>query len=110
MCIYDDGIFSNIFVDDDLLSLLEPNIFSNIFQRRFALSSKPCSISILSFISALNALDKALDACTSRYMHFLLVFDDTPPRHEKDLHLPSTKLDDSFHVNKKTFEISMKQS
>jgi hypothetical protein len=39
----------------------------------------------------------------------MLVFEDNPTRHEKNLHLPSTKLEDSFHVNKKTFEISMKQ-
>jgi hypothetical protein len=38
-----------------------------------------------------------------------LVFDDNRPRHEKNLYLPSTKLEDSFHVNKKIFEISMKQ-
>jgi hypothetical protein len=39
-----------------------------------------------------------------------LEFEDNPSRHEKSPHLPSTKLEDSFHVNKKTFEISMKQS
>jgi hypothetical protein len=60
MFIDDDEILSSTFVDDDLLSLLEPNICSNDFQRRFALSSKPYSILILSFISALRALDKAL--------------------------------------------------
>jgi hypothetical protein len=41
---------------------------------------------------------------------FMLVFEDNPPRYEKCLHLPSTKLDDPFHINKKTFEIFMKQS
>jgi hypothetical protein len=58
MCIDDDEIFSSILVDDGLLSLLEPNICSRAFQRRAALSSKPYSISILSFISALKALEK----------------------------------------------------
>jgi hypothetical protein len=61
MYIDDDEIFSGILVDDDLLSLLEQNIFSSAFQRRFALSSQPYSISISSFISALKALDKSLD-------------------------------------------------
>jgi hypothetical protein len=70
MCIDDDEIFFDRFVDDDLLSLLDPNIFSSTFQRRFALSSKPYSISTLSFIFALKELDKALDACASRYRHF----------------------------------------
>jgi hypothetical protein len=41
---------------------------------------------------------------------FALVFEDNPPRYEKDLYLPSTKLEDSFHINMKTFEISMTQS
>jgi hypothetical protein len=41
---------------------------------------------------------------------FALVFKDNPPRYEKDLYLPSIKLDDSFHVNMKTFDISMTQS
>jgi hypothetical protein len=41
---------------------------------------------------------------------FTLEFEDNPPSHEKGLHLPSTKLEDLFHINKKTFEISMKQS
>jgi hypothetical protein len=36
-----------------------------------------------------------------------LEFEDNPPRHEKSPHLPFTKLEDSFHVNKKTFEISI---
>jgi hypothetical protein len=49
-----------------------------------------------------------------RYVYFLttntLEFDGNPPRHEKILHLPSTKHEDPFHVNKKTFEIFMKQS
>jgi hypothetical protein len=36
-----------------------------------------------------------------------LVFKDNPPRHEKKLHLPFTKLEDSFHINKKTFEVFM---
>jgi hypothetical protein len=62
MCIDDDEIFSGILVDDDILSLFEPNICSSAFQRRFVLSSKPYSISMLSFISALKALDKVLDA------------------------------------------------
>jgi hypothetical protein len=61
MYIDNDDIFSWTFYDD-LLSFLEPNISSNTFQRRFALSSKPYSISILSFISALKALDKTIDA------------------------------------------------
>jgi hypothetical protein len=38
------------------------------------------------------------------------VFEDNPPRYEKGLYLPSTKLEDSFHVNMKIFEISMTQS
>jgi hypothetical protein len=37
------------------------------------------------------------------------VFEDNPSRHEKDLHLQCTKLKDSFHISKKTFEIFMKQ-
>jgi hypothetical protein len=41
---------------------------------------------------------------------FALVFEDNPPRYEKYLYLPSTKLEDSFHVNMKTFEIFMTQS
>jgi hypothetical protein len=41
---------------------------------------------------------------------FALMFEGNPPRHEKDLYLPSTKLEDSFHVNMKTFDISMTQS
>jgi hypothetical protein len=39
-----------------------------------------------------------------------LKFKDNSPRYEKNLHLPSTELEDSFHVNKKTFESLMKQS
>jgi hypothetical protein len=62
MCINDDEILSGILIYDDLLSLLEPNICSSTFQRRFALSSQPHFISIMSSISALKALDKALDA------------------------------------------------
>jgi hypothetical protein len=62
MCIDDDEALSGIFVEDDLLSSLEPNICSRALKRRFALSSKPYSISISSFISALKALDKVLDA------------------------------------------------
>jgi hypothetical protein len=62
MCINDDEMFTGIFVDDDLLSLLDPYIHSSAFRRRFALSSKPYSISIMSSTSALKALDKALDA------------------------------------------------
>jgi hypothetical protein len=57
---YDDEVFSRNY-DDNLLLLLEPNICSSTFQRRLALSSKPYSISISSIISALKALDKALD-------------------------------------------------
>jgi hypothetical protein len=41
---------------------------------------------------------------------FAFEFKDNPPRHEKDIHLPSTKLENSFHVNEKTFEISINQS
>jgi hypothetical protein len=41
---------------------------------------------------------------------FTLVFEDNPPRYEKGLYLTSTKFEDSFHVNMKTFEISMTQS
>jgi hypothetical protein len=41
---------------------------------------------------------------------FVLVFEDNPPRYEKDIYQSSTKLDDSFHVNMKTFEISKTQS
>jgi hypothetical protein len=80
-------------------------------QRRLALSSQPYSISISYFISALKALDKPLDAWASRYKHFFaLVFKDNPLRYEKDLYLPSTKFEDSFHVNMKIFEIYMTQS
>jgi hypothetical protein len=61
MCIDDDETLSGIFVEDDLLSSLEPNICSRAFQRRFALLSKPYSISISSFISPRKTLDKALD-------------------------------------------------
>jgi hypothetical protein len=70
MCIEDDEVFSGTYVDDDLLSLLEPYICSNAFQRRFVLSSKPYSILIMSSTSTLQALDKALDAWASRYRHF----------------------------------------
>jgi hypothetical protein len=38
------------------------------------------------------------------------VFEDIPPMHKKGLYLPSTKLECSFHVNMKTFEIFMTQS
>jgi hypothetical protein len=41
---------------------------------------------------------------------FALVFEGNSPRHEKCIYLPSTKLEDSFHVNMKTFDISMTQS
>jgi hypothetical protein len=41
---------------------------------------------------------------------FTLKFESNPLRHEKYLYLPSTKLEDSFHVNMKTFKISMTQS
>jgi hypothetical protein len=41
---------------------------------------------------------------------FVLVFEGNPPRHEKGLYLPSTKLEDSFHLNMKTFEIFMTKS
>jgi hypothetical protein len=41
---------------------------------------------------------------------FALVFQDNPSRYEKGLYLPSTKLEDLFHVNMKIFEISMTQS
>jgi hypothetical protein len=41
---------------------------------------------------------------------FALEFEGNPPRYEKVIYLPSTKLEDSFHVNMKTFEISMTQS
>jgi hypothetical protein len=34
-----------------------------------------------------------------------LEFEGNPPRYERVLHLPSTKLEDSFHVNKRAFEI-----
>jgi hypothetical protein len=105
----DDEIFSKTF-DNEILSFLEPYICSSVFQIRFALSSKPYSISMLSFISALNALDKTLNACASRYKHFFfLEFEDNPSRHEKGLHLSSIKFEDLFHVNKKTFEIFMKK-
>jgi hypothetical protein len=62
MCIDGDERFYGVFIEDDLLSSLKPNIYSRAFQRRFDLSSKPYSISISSFISALKAQDKALDA------------------------------------------------
>jgi hypothetical protein len=76
MCIDDDEILSKTFVDDDLLSLLEPYIFSSIFQRIFALSSKPYSILIMpststsTSTSTLKTLNKSLDAWASRYRHF----------------------------------------
>jgi hypothetical protein len=38
------------------------------------------------------------------------VFEDNPPKYEKCIYLSSTKLEDSFHVNMKTFEIFMTQS
>jgi hypothetical protein len=38
------------------------------------------------------------------------VFEDNPPRYEKGIYLSSTKLEDLFHVNMKTFDIFMKQS
>jgi hypothetical protein len=41
---------------------------------------------------------------------FSLVPEDNPPSYEKDLYLPFTKLEDSFHVNMKIFEIFMTQS
>jgi hypothetical protein len=41
---------------------------------------------------------------------FVLVFEGNPSRHEKGIHLPSTKLENSFNVNKYTFEIYMTQS
>jgi hypothetical protein len=41
---------------------------------------------------------------------FTLVFEDNTPKYEKCLYLPSTKLEDSFHINMKTFEISMTQN
>jgi hypothetical protein len=41
---------------------------------------------------------------------FTLVSEGNPPRHDKDIYLQSTKLEDSFHVKMKTFEISMTQS
>jgi hypothetical protein len=41
---------------------------------------------------------------------FAPVFEDNPLRYEKGLYLPSIKLVDSFPVNMKAFEISIKQS
>jgi hypothetical protein len=41
---------------------------------------------------------------------FALIFEDNPPRYEKGIYLLFIKLEDSFHVNMKTFEIFMKQS
>jgi hypothetical protein len=41
---------------------------------------------------------------------FTLVFEGNTPRHEKGIYLPSTKLENSFHVNMKTFDIFMTQS
>jgi hypothetical protein len=41
---------------------------------------------------------------------FALVFEENPPRYENDVYLPSTKLENSFHVNMKTFEIFMIQT
>jgi hypothetical protein len=38
---------------------------------------------------------------------FALVFEDNALRYEKDLYLPSIKLEDSFYVNMKTFKISI---
>jgi hypothetical protein len=40
----------------------------------------------------------------------MLAFEGNPLRLEKGLHQPSTKFEDSFHINMKTFEIFMKQS
>jgi hypothetical protein len=68
-CVDSDELFYGAF-DDDLLLLLESYICSSTFQRRLALSGQPYSISISSFISALKALDKVLDAHASRYRHF----------------------------------------
>jgi hypothetical protein len=42
-------------------------------------------------------------------IYFALVIEGNPPMHKKGLHLPSTKFEDLFHVNKYIFEISMKQ-
>ena len=41
---------------------------------------------------------------------FAHVFEDNPLRYKKVIYLPSNKLDDSFHINMKTFEIFMTQS
>jgi hypothetical protein len=41
---------------------------------------------------------------------FALMFEDNPLRCKKDIYLSSTKLEDSFHVNMKAFEIFMTQS
>jgi hypothetical protein len=41
---------------------------------------------------------------------FALVFEKNPIKYEKGIYLSSTKLDDSFHVNMKIFEISITQS
>jgi hypothetical protein len=41
---------------------------------------------------------------------FALVFEENPIKYKKGIYLPFTKLDDSFHINMKTFEISMTQS
>jgi hypothetical protein len=65
----DDEIFSRA-LDDDFLLLIEPYICSSTFRMRFALSGQPYYILISSFISALKALDKSLDAWASRYRHF----------------------------------------
>jgi hypothetical protein len=70
MCIDGDETFSGIFIENDILSSLEPNICLRAFQRRFALLSKSYFISISSFISALKTLDKSSDACALRYRHF----------------------------------------
>jgi hypothetical protein len=44
-------------------------------------------------------------------MHFFtLMFEDNHPRYEKGIYLSSTKPEDPFNVNMKTFEISMTQS
>jgi hypothetical protein len=44
------------------------------------------------------------------YTFFALVFEDNPPRYEKGIYLPSTKLENSFHINMNTFKISMTQN
>jgi hypothetical protein len=56
------------------------------------------------FLKALDALVRVIGVSLAPE------FEGNPPWYEKRLHLPSTKPEVSFHVNKKTFEIFIKQN